>query len=150
MTKGVLKPTHIQLALNLPTPPEIHDGLQTAMRLGWDTSTFKTFVANRVEQIARAKEKAALTGSTPVIPTADPVQLTQYKQCLICGYTKDGSKIVMLNCCEGCRTLAKYVTDQLGASDDCLPIVYEAMKLYFSVREPTPGAPNIVKSRSIV
>ena len=132
---GELTPTHIQLALQLPTPSEGHSGLRTVMRLGWDTSTFKTFVQNRVDQLARAKVEAEAKGLEPVIPPANPQELIKYTMCLVCGYRKPSSQVVSELICEGCRDLAKYITDQFGPPEDAIKTIYAAIKMYFGVRK---------------
>jgi len=90
-----ITPTHVQLALDLTTPYEVHDGLRTAINLGWDTGTFRTFVQNRIEQLERAKAEAAAKGVEPEIPPAVPEQLIRYKQCLLCGYKKPAEQVTV-------------------------------------------------------
>lgn len=133
-----IKPTHVQLALNLPTPHEVHAGLRTAITHEWDTGTFRVFVENRVEQISRARQKAAELGVQPEIPEAVPEQLIRYKQCLVCGYQKPAEKVTVQLVCEGCRDLAKYITDQLGPPEDAIKTIYGALQAYFGTRPP-PG-----------
>jgi ParB/RepB/Spo0J family partition protein len=137
LTSRRITPTHVQLALNLPTPYEVHDGLSTAIDLGWDTGTFKTFVQNRVEQIERAKRRAAAQGVEPRIPPAVPEQLIRYKQCLLCGYKKPANQVTVQLVCDGCRDLAKYITDQEGAPEDAIHTVYAALQAYHGQR-PSP------------
>lgn len=134
-----IKPTHVQLALNLPTPHEVHAGLRTAITHEWDTGTFRVFVENRVEQIARAKAKAAELGVKPEIPEAVPEQLIRYKQCLVCGYQKPAEEVTVQLVCDGCRQLAKYITDQLGPPEDAMETIFAALKAYFGTR-PSEGA----------
>lgn len=129
-----ITPTHVQVALNLPTPYEVHDGLRTAINLGWDTGTFKIFVQNRVEQIARAKAEAEAKGVEPEIPAPNPEQLIQYRQCLICGYRKPAKEITLQYVCEGCQTLTRYITDQLGPPEKAIDTIYAALQVYFGVR----------------
>jgi len=131
-----LTPTHVQLALNLPTPYEIHDGLRTAINLEWDTGTFKTYVQNRVDQIARAREAAAAQGVEPEIPQANPQQLVQYQQCLLCGYKKPREQITTQLVCEGCKDLIGYVTSQLGPAEDAIQTLYAALSIYFGKPQP--------------
>jgi len=131
-----LTPTHVQLALNLPTPYEVHDGLRTAVNLGWDTGTFKTYVQNRVEQVARAKQEASAKGVEPEIPAPQPEQLVQYQQCLLCGYKKPREQITTQLCCEACKNLVGYVTSQLGPAEDAIGTVGSALQLYFGVQQP--------------
>jgi len=132
-----LTPTHVQLALNLPTPYEVHDGLRTAINLEWDTGTFKTYVQNRVEQISRVREEAAAKGVEPEIPVAKPAELIQYQQCLLCGYKKPREQITTQLVCEGCKELIGYVTGQLGPAEDAIQTVYKALQIYFG--KPQPG-----------
>lgn len=134
-----ITPTHVQLALNLPTPYEVHDGLRTAIHLEWDTGTFKTFVQNRVEQITRAKQAAAAKGVEPEIPPPSPMELIRYKQCLICGYKKPAEQVNVQLVCDGCRDLAKYVTDVVGPEVDPMQTVYAALQAYYGTRPPGPG-----------
>jgi len=75
-----ITPTHVQVALALPTPYEVHDALRSAVNLGWSSSVLKTFVENRLEQIQRAKMEAAAKGVPPVIPEANPQELVQYNR----------------------------------------------------------------------
>ena len=130
ITAQKITPTHVQLALNLPTPHEVHDGLKTAIIHGWDTGTFKIFVENRVEQISRARQEASAKGQEPVIPPAVPNQLIAYKQCLVCGYKKPAEEVTVQTICQGCRELAKYLTDQLGPPEKAIKTVYAALQAY--------------------
>lgn len=144
-----ITPSHVQLALNLPTPAEVHDGLRTAITHEWDTGTFKIFVGNRLEQISRAKQEASAKGVEPTIPPAMPEELISYKQCLVCGYKKPAEQVTVLMVCEGCRNLAKYLTDQLGPPEEAIKTVYAAMKAYYgqiraetAARSTTEGLPS--------
>lgn len=138
LSSRIIKPTHVQLALNLPTPHEVHSGLRTAITHEWDTGTFKIFVENRVEQIAVARKEAGSKGIDVEIPEAIPEQLIRYKQCLVCGFQKPSEKVTVQLVCEGCMTLAKYITDQLGPPEDAIQTIYGALKAYFGSR-PAPG-----------
>jgi len=134
ISSGSLSPTHVQEALKLPTPSEVHDGLRTVMRLTWDTGTFKTFVKNRLEQIDHARAEAVQYGRPLDIPSSDPIQLTQYGQCLLCGYKVPRNKLSNQIVCEGCQQLNKYVTSQLGEPEKAVAIIYKALELYFGVQ----------------
>ena len=125
-----ITPTHVQLALNLPTPAEVHQGLRTAYTHEWDTGTFKIFVENRVEQISRARRIAESEGVTPVIPAAVPQQLISYKQCLVCGYQKPAEEITLQTICKDCIKLTQYITDQLGPPEDAMNEIYNALRAY--------------------
>jgi ParB family chromosome partitioning protein len=141
-----LTPTHIQESLKLPTAFEAHESLRTVMRLDWDTSTFRLFVTNRLEQIARAKEEAQAKGKAPEIPVANPEALVQYGQCLLCGHTVPREKLSTQIACEGCRTLLRYITDQLGEPEKAMQTVYKVLELYSGVQQslaskaPGPGS----------
>jgi len=139
ITTKVLTPTHVQLALNLPTPEEVHSGLRTAMTHKWNTTTFYTFVQNRVEQISRAREKAKSEGIPLEIPAANPAQLVQYRQCLACGYQKKVEEVTTLMICQGCIELVKYVTAQCGTPEKSMNEVFEALRVYHGLREKTTG-----------
>lgn len=128
---GKITPTHVQVALALPTPYEVHDALRTAIDLGWSSSVLKTFVENRLEQIERARMEAAAKGVEPVIPKANPQELIQYKQCLICGYKKPADQVTVQMICDDCRKIAGYVAANLGSNPDALQTLYEALKAYF-------------------
>jgi len=138
-----LTPTHVQLALNLTTPYEVHSGLRSAITHAWDTGTFKIYVQNRLEEILRAKKKAETLGVAPEIPPPAPELLVQYGQCLLCGYQKPREQITTQMVCEGCRDLAKYITGQLGPPEEAIQEVYAALKAYFGMRQaatsPGPG-----------
>lgn len=136
---GKLTPTHVQYALNLPTPPEVHDGLRTAINLGWDTGTFKVFVQNRVDQLERARKEAESAGVEPEIPPANPAELIAYGQCLICGYKKPRQDLTTQIVCQGCQDLARYVTSQLGPPEDAIQTMYSALQAYFGQPQPGPG-----------
>lgn len=136
-----LTPTHIQIAVNLPTPAEIHSGLRTAMRLGWNTSTFKVFVDNRLDQIRRAHEEATARGGPVEIPVAQPKQLIRYKQCLACGYQKPVDKVLIYPVCDECMQIAKYVTANLGSEEDALQTIYAALQMYYG-NQQRPAAPH--------
>jgi len=141
-----LTPTHVQLALNLPTPYEVHDGLRTAINLEWDTGTFRTFVQNRVEQISRVREEAAAKGVEPVIPPSEPEKLIQYQQCLLCGYKKPREQITTQLVCEPCKELVGYVTGQLGPAEDAIQTVYKALQIYYGKPQPTGTLVSPTKS----
>lgn len=144
-----LTPTHVQLALNLPTPQEVHQGLQTAMIHSWDTQIFKTFVENRVEQVAAAKQRAAELGQDPEIPPARPQELIRYRQCLVCGYQKPVEKITTLMVCEDCVTLNKYITSQIGAPEEAIKVVYAALRAYYGPPRPQiPPGPGPISEPS--
>ena len=139
ISEKTITPTHVMLAVNLPPPHETHDGLRPAINLRWDTGTFKTYVQNRVEQIERARQAAAVKGVEPEIPMPVPQELIQYLMCNVCGYKKPRQKISMQYLCEDCRDLAKYVSDVLGPDVDHKAVVYAALQGYFSTRPPGPG-----------
>jgi len=141
-----LTPTHVQLALNLSTPYEVHDGLRTAINLEWDTGTFKTFVQNRVEQISRVREEAAAKGVEPIIPPSEPEKLIQYQQCLLCGYKKPREQITNQLVCDPCKELVGYVTGQLGPAEDAIQTVYKALQIYFGKPQPTGTLVSPTKS----
>jgi len=141
-----ITPTHVQIALDLPTAFEVHDGLKTAINLGWDTGTFKTYVQNRVDQIERAKAEAELTGQEPEIPPANPEQLITYGQCLVCGYKKPRTQLTNQIVCQGCLDLAKYITSQLGPSEDAINTVYAALEAYYG-RAAAQTRPNSVTTQ---
>jgi len=143
-----ITPTHVQHALNLPTPYEVHDGLRSAINLGWDTGTFKVFVQNRVDQIARAKAEAAAKGVEPEIPAVNPEQLVQYRQCLVCGYRKPAKEITLEYICEACQTLTRYITDQLGPPEKAIETVYAALQVYFGMRRIQEQQPGPVRTGS--
>jgi len=134
-----ITPTHVQAALELPTPYEVHDGLKTAINLGWDTGTFKTYVQNRVDQINRAKQEAKSRGQEPVIPPAVPQELVQYTQCLLCGYKKPRDQVTVQQVCDTCRDIAGYVTGNLGSDPDVLQTLYAALQAYFGPPRPPAG-----------
>jgi len=144
-----LTPTHVQLALNLPTPYEVHDGLKTAVNLGWDTGTFKTYVQNRVEQIERARREAASKGQEPEIPPADAVQLVQYQQCLLCGFKKPRKQITTQIVCEPCADLVRYITSQLGPAEDAIKTIYAALQAYYGRPQPRVGFEPTAKAGSV-
>lgn len=131
-----ITPTHVQLALNLPTPYEIHSALRTAINLQWDTGTFKIFIQNRIEQIERAKTEAQAKGTPVEIPAAAPEELIKYKQCLLCGYQKPADQVTIQFACNDCVELIKYVTAQLGDSKEAIFTLYNALAAYFGQPRP--------------
>jgi len=134
-------PTHIQVALDLPTPEEVHSGLRTAINMGWDTGTFRIFVSNRVEQIERARKEAAERGVEPEIPEASPAELIRYKQCLLCGYQKEASKVVLELICQDCQDLIRYITTQEGPPEKAIDTIYQALRMYHGLPpDIRPGA----------
>ena len=140
-----LTPTHVQVALNLPTPEEVHSGLQTAMRLSWDTGTFKTFVENRIGEIEAARREAMESGLKAEIPPPNPEQLVSYKLCLLCGYRKPAEKVPLKFVCEGCSNLVRYLTSQLGTPEETLTTVYNALQFYYGkpvAQEELPPPPS--------
>jgi len=144
-----ITPTHVQIALNLPTVYEVHDGLKTAINLGWDTGTFRTFVQNRVNQIERAKAEAEAKGVEPEIPPAIPQELIQYTQCLLCGYKKPRDQVTVQQVCEPCKELISYITGQLGPSEDAIKTIYAALQVYYGTRQPRyPPSPEPTEAPS--
>jgi len=137
---GKITPTHVQVALALPSPYEVHDALRSAINLEWSSSVLKTFVENRLEQIQKAKMEAAAKGVEPVIPEANPVELVQYKQCLVCGYKKPAEQVTVQLICEDCLNIARYVAANLGSSPDTLNTIYAALQAYFG--PPTSSFPR--------
>jgi len=148
---GRLTPTHIQEALSLPTPYEVAEALQTAIRLGWNTSTLHVYVGNRLEQLKRAHEEATRTGAPVQAPTPEPEKMVQFRQCLICGYQVPLEKVVPALVCEGCRDLVKYIVDQTGAPPaEAIDTVYKALVALYQapprtgpepLRTPEPARP---------
>ncbi len=133
----VITPTHIQLALNLPTPAEVHMGLRTAIRLGWNSSTLKIFVDNRVQQIRRAHEEAQIQKREVLIPEVDAMQLIQYKQCLACGFQKPAQTVTVQVVCEHCMNMARYIAANFGSEKDAMDKVYNALQAYAGRVQPT-------------
>jgi len=135
---GKLTPTHVQVALSLPTPYEVHDALRSAINLQWSSTVLKTFVENRLEQIETAKREAKAKGVTPVIPQANPQELVQYKQCLLCGYKKPAEEVTVQMVCDTCREVAQYVAANLGSDEHTLNTIYHALQAYFGQPQPKP------------
>jgi len=133
---GRLTPTHVFLAAKMPTSFEMDDALQTALRLGWNTSIFETYVNNRLAEIEAAKKAALEKGIEPEIPTAEPQQLISYKQCLLCGYRKPAETVTVNMVCDGCEKLVKYLTSQLGPPEKAIEDVYAALSAYFGQAPP--------------
>lgn len=134
-----ITPTHVQIALNLPTPEEVHDGLKTAIDLGWNSSVLKTFVENRVEEIERARREAAARGVEPEIPPAAPRELIRYQQCLLCGYKKPKEKVSVQLVCEDCKDMVGYVTHLEGPPEDAIQTLYAALEAYHGTRSTPPA-----------
>lgn len=144
-----ITPTHIQIAINLPTPVEVHDGLRTAITHGWDTGTFGIFVENRVAQIEAARKRAAELHVEIEIPVASPTELIRYKMCLTCGYKTPAEKITTQLVCEDCVKLLSYVTGQIGPPAKCMDVLFSALKLYYGQRpEIGPGPEHIREASS--
>jgi len=143
LQEKTITPTHVQLALNLTTPAEVHSGLRTAITHGWDTGTFKIFVENRVRQLAHAKEIAAAQGVEPEIPPLMPAELIRYKQCLACGYQKPAEEVNVQLVCGDCMKLLKYITSQLGPPEEAIQTVFAALQAYQGRqqqhKEPAPA-----------
>lgn len=135
-----LTPTHIQIALQMPTPYEVDQALQTALRLGWNTSTLKIFVTNRLEELARAKDRSVEVGEPYKAPPIEAERLIQYKQCLTCGYQVPLENIQTLLVCDDCRDLIRYVINQCGAPKGAIQTVYNALVEYFKAPK-TSSAP---------
>ena len=133
-----ITPSHVQIAVALPTPYEIHDGLKTAINMGWDSGTLRTYVQNRVSQIEAAKAEAQARGVEPEIPPPNPTQLIQYRQCLLCGYRYPTEAVTLQHACTDCQDLVKYIVDLLGQPKDAIQKVYVAMSAYFGQRPQVP------------
>jgi len=127
IAEGLLNPTHIQIALQMPTPYEVDQALQTTIRLGWNTPTLRTYVENRLAQIQAAKIAARDTGETLELPAPEPEKLIQYKMCLTCGYQVPSDKIQVKLVCDDCVNLLKYITSQCGAPAEAMDTVYQAL-----------------------
>ena len=139
---GQLTPTHIQIALAMPTPYEVDQALQTAVRLGWNTSILKTYVENRRAQIEAARIAAQDSGVPAAVPAPDPERLIQYKMCLLCGYQVPSEQIQVQLVCDHCATLVKYITSQVGPPEGALEKVYAALVAFYKAPVPTvPGPP---------
>ena len=139
-----LTPTHIQIALQMPTPHEVDQALQTAIRLGWNTSTLKTYVENRRAQIKAARIAAQDTGVPAAVPAPDPERLIQYKMCLLCGYQVPANQIQVQLVCDHCANLVKYITSQCGAPEEAMETVYRALLAFHQapVRTGAPAPPT--------
>ena len=137
--EGLLTPTHIQIALQMPTPQEVDEALQTTLKLGWNTSILKTYVQNRLYEIQAAKKLALEQGKQPEIPAPKPTQLIRYKQCLACGYRFDSEVVTVIQICQHCLKLIKYITTQLGEPTKAIDLVYSALKAMYE--QPRPGGP---------
>ena len=144
ITARKITPTHVQVALNLPTPEEVHSGLRTAINLSWDTGTFKIFVQNRLEQIERAHQEAQSKGQPVEIPAAIPEQLIKYKQCLLCGYQKPAEKVTLQFACEDCINLVKYIVSLEGPPEKAIYAIYIAMAAYYGQPQPARTSSGIL------
>jgi len=141
IAEGLLNPTHIQIALQMPTPYEVDQALQTAVRLGWNTPTLRTYVENRRAQIEAARLASMDTGAPLELPAPDPERLIQYKMCLLCGYQVPSDQIQVQLVCDHCRDLVKYVTSQAGPPEEAMNVVYQAL-LALHQAPPRVGAPE--------
>lgn len=139
--EGALTPTHVQLALQMPTAYEVDQALQTALRLGWNTPTLGIFVKNRLEQLARAREISQETGQKVEAPPPDPERMVQYQQCLTCGYQVPRAKIQVQLICDSCRDLIRYVVDQVGPPEEAIKTVYTALVALYKAPVRTPPGP---------
>lgn len=139
IAEGLLNPTHIQIALQMPTPYEVDQALQTAIRLKWNTPTLRTYVENRRAQIEASRLAARETGVHVELPAPDPERLIQYKMCLLCGYQVPSDQIQVQLVCDHCRDLVKYVTSQVGPPEEAIQTVYTALVALF--RTPAPVGP---------
>lgn len=140
IAEGLLNPTHIQIALQMPTPYEVDQALQTAIRLKWNTPTLRTYVENRRAQIAAARLAARETGGPLELPAPEPEKLIQYKMCLLCGYQVPSQQIQVQLVCDHCRDLVKYVTSQAGPPEEAIDTVYQALLLLHQA-PPRAGPP---------
>lgn len=125
-----LTPTHILVALQMPTSNEVDQALQTVLALGWNTSTLKTYVENRLYEIEAAKRLAEAQGVQPEIPAPQPQLLIRYSQCLTCTYRYPREQVIPMPVCQHCVKLLQYLTSQLGEPSKVIQIVYEALKAY--------------------
>lgn len=146
IAEGKLTPTHVQLALRMPTPHEANEALQTALRLSWNTSVFETFVTNRLAQLEAAKTAAVEQGVDYVVPKAEPEKLIQYKQCLCCGYRVPIEEISVQLVCKGCRELTSYITSQLGPWDQAKDAVFTGLQLYFGQKQQSSMPVSALKT----
>jgi len=127
LTEGVITPTHVDLVLRMPTPYEVDQAMQTAIRLRWNTATTRVYVENRLYQLEAAKTRALDTGEQVEAPAPEPEALIRYQQCLTCGYQVPREKISVQLICEACRTLIKYIVDQVGPPEEAITQVYQAL-----------------------
>lgn len=138
IAEGHLTPGHVFAAAKLTTPNEIESALITARDLGWSVSILETYVANRLEEIELARQKAAQLGVEPEIPTPEPERLIQYKQCYLCGYRAPSDKVLVTLACEDCQNLVKYLVGQLGSPSEAMEIVFNALKRYYGSAMAVP------------
>jgi len=141
--EGALTPTHIQIALQMPTPYEVDEALQTALRLEWNTPTLGIYVKNRLEQLKAAREISHETGQKVEAPPPDPERMVRYQQCLTCGYQVPREKIATMLICAPCQDLIRYLVDQVGPPAEAIKTVYSALvALYKAPVKLPPGAPD--------
>lgn len=127
-----LTPTHIQIALQMPTPNEVAALLQSTIVHGWNTSYVRTYVNNRLYEIEAAKKLAEAQGTQPDIPPPQPQKLVNYKQCLCCTYRYPSEQVLLYPVCQHCLKLIQYVTSQVGEPAKAIQIIYEALKAYLA------------------
>jgi len=130
---GKLKVGHIQEALRFDDDREILSALKTVIDLGWNVSTLRYYVEQRLADIQKLRE-AGKDGFVEAPPTPQYAQeVVSYGDCMICKRKVNRIDLSMPTICVDCRTLLEYIISQLGDPREAMQTIYNALNLYFDV-----------------
>jgi len=130
LREGKLTVSHIREAARLQDPYEIDNALRTAINLGWNATTLKHYVDNRLEQLRAHYETCKETGIVTPPPPPEPEKLVKYSQCLICGRMVPRENIYLPATCQDCYQLARYVVQNCGTGNEAMQYIYQALMHY--------------------
>ena len=130
LREGKLTVSHIREAMRLPDLYEIDNALRTAINLGWNASTLKHYVENRLEQLRAHYESCREAGVVTPPPPPEPEKLVRYSQCLICGRMVPREQIYLPATCSDCYNLVRYVVQNVGTGKEAMNYIYQALMHY--------------------
>jgi len=133
LREGKLKVGHIIEALKFDDDREIYSALKTALDLGWNVSTLRYYVEQRLAELEKLRA-AGKDGFVEAPPTPQYAQeLISYGDCMTCRRKVNRMDLMMPVVCVDCRTLLEYVISQLGDPREAMQTIYNALQLYFDM-----------------
>jgi len=126
---GRLKVTHIREACRLSNPKEIDAVLQTTLNLGWNTSNLAHAVQNRLLECAVSEAVAKKTGVSAPPPAIDPVKLSSYFLCLVCGEQVEKQHYNLPRQCSDCYSFSKYAVSVCGKGEEGMQKLFKSLEM---------------------